>query len=235
MPTVIKGQPTSKEVRDKLKAEGKPVLLAFSCGKDSLAAWIALKNDGIPVVPAYMYYVPGMQFIEDQIARYEDHFQTEIRQYPHPMLFKWLEHALYQAPERLATIASANMPSPSYPEVWDMIAADFGLEDSWRADGVRASDSIVRRASFVKHGVMKPMNKKVSPIADWLKGEVMEAIEADRAPLSEDYAVFGRSFDGCDYRFTGPLKEHYPKDYELLQSWFPMLDVDHMRWERGAV
>lgn len=38
MTTIIKGQPTSAEIRRKLKEEGRPVVLSCSLGKDSLAA-----------------------------------------------------------------------------------------------------------------------------------------------------------------------------------------------------
>ena len=47
MPTIIKGQPTSAEVRATLAAEGRPVLVAFSTGKDALACELALQDAGI--------------------------------------------------------------------------------------------------------------------------------------------------------------------------------------------
>lgn len=233
MPTIIKGQPTSAEVRAQLKAEDKPVLLAFSTGKDSVAAWIALKNDGIPVVPAYLYCIPDLKFVEEQIKMYEDHFQTRIRQYPHPMLWQWLAANVHQSPERVPILTAANLREPSPVETWDLIAENLGMSDSWRADGVRAADSITRRASLTRHGVMKPSNMKVSPIADWLKSEVMDAIKNDGAPLSDDYPVFGRSFDGADYRFTKPMKDHYPEDFATMKRWLPLLEADHMRTERN--
>ena len=55
MTTVIRNQGTSLAVREKLAADGRPVLLAFSCGKDSIAAWLAMRDMGIEVVPAYLY------------------------------------------------------------------------------------------------------------------------------------------------------------------------------------
>jgi 3'-phosphoadenosine 5'-phosphosulfate sulfotransferase (PAPS reductase)/FAD synthetase len=229
--TIVKGQPTSAEVRAKLKAEGKPVLLAFSTGKDSVAAWIALKNEGIEVVPAYLYCIPDLKFVDEEIARYEDHFQTRVHQYPHPMLWQWLSRHVHQPPERIPTLVAANLQEPSPVETWDMIAESLGMADSWRADGIRAADSIVRRASLTRHGVMKPSNMKVSPIHDWKKAKVLRAIEEDGAPLSRDYEVFGRSFDGADYRFTKPMKEHYPEDFATMKRWLPLLEADHMRTE----
>ena len=57
MTTIIKGQPTSEEVRQYLAGQNKPVILACSLGKDSLAAWCALEKDGIEVVPVYFWSV----------------------------------------------------------------------------------------------------------------------------------------------------------------------------------
>lgn len=230
--TIVKGQLPSINIREKLAAEGKPVCLAFSCGKDSLATWLALRECGVEVVPAYLYYVPGLVFIEDQLKRYEDYFQVKIHQYPHPLLFHSLHSAAFQAPHRVPLLAAVDMPEISYEAQWGLIVEDLGLKGSWVADGVRAGDSIVRRASFVKNGPMKPSSRKVSPIYDWLKGKVMDVITSSKAPLSDDYRVFGRSYDGLDARFSAPLRRNYPADYERILQWYPLVDVDQIRWER---
>ena len=41
-------------------------------------------------------------------------------------------------------------------------------------------------------------------------------------PLPVDYEMFGRSFDGIDYRFISPIKERFPDDYARILEWFPM-------------
>ena len=83
MTTVIRNQGTSLAVREKLAADGRPVLLAFSCGKDSIAAWLAMRDMGIEVVPAYLYYVPGLRFVDEELDYFEQKFQTRIKRYPH--------------------------------------------------------------------------------------------------------------------------------------------------------
>lgn len=232
MPTVIKGQPTSAEVVARLKDEGRPVLLSFSCGKDSIAAWIALEEAGVDVIPAYLYYAPNLSFINDELDYFEGVFGKHIRRYPHPSFYRWLADLAMQAPENCGLIEAAGIPKPDYDFVWGFIKDQEGLPaDTWVADGVRAADSIVRRASFVTHGVMKPASRKVSPVADWLKSEVMEAIERRGVKLPIDYELFGRSFDGLDARFTEPMREHLPDDYEVLRTWFPMIEVDILRRE----
>lgn len=230
MPTIIKGQPTSEEIRATLAAEGRPVLVAFSTGKDALACELALQDAGIDTRLAYLYYIPGLRFVEETLARQEDQLGKPIARYPHPSLWRWLNNFVFQPPERLPIIAGANMPTIEYVSMWEWIRRDMGLPaDTWVADGVRASDSIVRRASFTKHGVMKPSNRKVSPVADWLKGEVMARIARAGITLPPDYEWFGRSFDGIDYRFLEPLSRFAPDDFARVLEWFPLAEVELIR------
>lgn len=232
MPTIIKGQPTSEQVLTQLANEGKPVLLSFSCGKDSIACWLALQERNIDVVPVYMYCPPGMPFVEKEIEYFENFFDCKIHQYPHKSLFEKLGSALMQPPQRVPVIVAMGFDAPTYGELWQKIKVDLELpQDTWICDGVRASDSIVRRASFVKHGVMKKHLTKCSPIADFLKAEVMDIIERHGCELPIDYKWFGRSFDGLDYRFIKPLKENSPKDFEYLKQWFPLIEADIVRHE----
>lgn len=216
----------------RLKDEGRPVLLSFSCGKDSIAAWIALEDAGVEVIPCYMWLVPNLKFVNDELEYFEGVFGRKIHRYPHASYYRLMVNELDQSPEHCGIIEAARMPTPDYDEIWALIRKDLGLDpDTWVADGVRAADSIVRRASFVKHGVMKRSKMKVSPIADWLKAEVMEAIERNGVELPIDYDIWGRSFDGIDYRFTAPMKERLPEDFETLKTWFPMIESDIVRHE----
>lgn len=241
MTTEVRGQPPSFEVRKKLAEEGKPVLVSFSLGKDALATTLALMDAGVEVQLAHLYLIPGLQFVDDTINRLEDAWGLKIHQYPHPSLWRMLNALVYQPPERCSIIEAAKMPDVDYGDMWGLIKDDLGMPKStWVADGVRAADSIVRRASLTRHGVMKSTTRKVSPIHDWLLDEVMSRIRAADLPLPYtdpkrgaklpiDYAWFGRSFDGIDARFTKPLREHAPEDYQRILDWFPLADIDIFR------
>ena len=125
MPTVIKGQPTSEQVLQQLADEGRPVLLSFSCGKDSIACWLALKECNIEVVPVYCYYVPQMPFIEKELDYFEDFFDCSIRRYPHKTLFEWLATGLFQPPQRVPLICGFGFEMPTYEEWWARIKDDL--------------------------------------------------------------------------------------------------------------
>lgn len=230
MPTVIKGQPTSAEVIDRLKAEGRPVALACSLGKDSLAAWVALEEAGIDVVPVYFWSVPRLPLVEENIRQIEGVFGVSIHQAPHPRFFRMLNEMTLQPPERMATIMKAGVQTPDYDELWPMLKEDLGLPaDTWVCDGVRACDSIQRRASLTRNGVMKKTTHKASVIADWTKAEVMDALKRRGIGLPPDYELFGRSFDGLDERFMRPLMECRPDDFGAVRRWFPFVEADVLR------
>ncbi|QPK81127.1 phosphoadenosine phosphosulfate reductase [Schaalia sp. ZJ405] len=236
MTTTIKGQPPSTEIRKRLKEEGRTVLVSMSLGKDAIATALALQEEAVPFEMAYLYYIPGrdgkrtLDFIHDTINDLEGVFGQKIHLYPHPSLYRWLNNFVFQPPERLAVIEAAQLPEVKYSQLWDLIKQDLDLPtDTWIADGVRAADSIVRRASLSRHGIMKPNNHKVSPIADWLKSEVLDIIERHNITLPIDYEWFGRSFDGIDYRFIEPLSRHAPTDYQRILDWFPLAELELLR------
>lgn len=47
--------------------------------------------------------------------------------------------------------------------------------------------------------------------------------------LPVDYKLFGRTFDGIDYRFLKPIKENFPRDYEKIITWFPLAELELFR------
>ena len=76
---------------------------------------------------------------------------------------------------------------------------------------------------------MKKSNLKVSPIWDWLERSVYGVIKDAGIKLPIDYELFGRSFDGIDYRFLKPIYDNLPDDYEQILKWFPMAEMELIR------
>ena len=56
------------------KRTGDTILLAFSRGKDSIAAWLALRDSKLfkRIIPVYLYLVPGLKFEEESLKYFED-------------------------------------------------------------------------------------------------------------------------------------------------------------------
>lgn len=228
--TVVKGVEPSTEVRRKLAAEGGPVIVAFSGGKDSLATYFALRDIGIETYLVALYAVPGLKFQED----YWDYLECELGQtiyrYPSPAMFRFLRHGLFQSQARVEMLQQTDLASVDYDVVWRLVREDLGLPaDTWVADGVRANDAPHRRMSIGRWGPMKEHSRKVSPVYDWGIVKVREVIAENGIKPAPDYEWFGRTFDGLDAKFVAPLREHAPDDFARLLQWFPLLEVELVR------
>lgn len=224
--------PTGSEVIAELARQGKPVHLAFSCGKDSIAAWIKLRDAGIDVRPVYRYLVPGLGFIEESIAYYERSFGVKIHQAPHDSLYRWLVNLVFQAPENCAIIEQSGITEHDrkFSQAEALQAAGLPL-GTWTAIGTRACDNPYRRIHFRKQGPWEKNSRSVFPVWDMNKDQLIDTIRASGIMLPPEYRIFGRSFDGLDYRFLAGVKKHWPKDYEKILEWFPLAHLELMRRE----
>ncbi len=229
---MIEGSTPSAEIRQHLAREGIPVLLAFSRGKDSLAAWLALRDAGVEVRPFHLYLVPGLEFVDESLADYERYFGVTIPQLPHPSLFRWLNNLTFQVPERIRIIEAAQLPEPDYVDVSRMLCEqyyDLDPKVTFTADGIRAADSPNRRTAIKGHGAVREHVIKVSPVWDWRIKHVRAALAEHKCPLPIDYEWFNRTFDGLDLRFLEPIKNNAPADYDRILEWFPLADLELFR------
>ncbi|MFI0406605.1 hypothetical protein [Actinomadura sp. 3N508] len=233
MPVIeIEGVTPSAILRKELAEAGKPVLLSFSRGKDSLAAWLALRDAGVQVIPYHLYLIPGLRFVEESLAYMADFFGCDgpILNLPHPSLYRWLNALTFQPPERCHVIEAAKLPEFTYRELNDLVRRHYGLgDDSWVCDGVRAADSPNRRMALKSHGPINANAHTQKVVWDWRKADVIGAIETAGVRLPPDYLWFGRSFDGLDRRFLAKLKTYAPEDYQRVLDWFPLADTDLYR------
>lgn len=107
--------PNSTELCEKLAEEaGGACLLAFSAGKDSVAAWLHLRKFFPRIVPFYRYLIPGLEFVDRGIRMYEDFFETKVMRVPHPSLGRMLANLVYQPPERCAIIEESGIREVTY-------------------------------------------------------------------------------------------------------------------------
>lgn len=211
-------------------------LLAFSCGKDSIAAWLEMKKYFHTIVPVYHYLVPGLEFVERSLAYYEDFFETRIIRMPSPSLYRLLNAFAFQAPENLHIIDKFDLPDFTTENINDAVRADLGLNSEIMcANGVRAVDSPHRWLAVKTHGPVNLKKKSYMSVFDWRIKRLRDELEAAGVKLPVDYQMFGRSFDGIDYRFLAPIKEHFPDDYERILHFFPLAELELKRAEFRGV
>jgi hypothetical protein len=215
---------------------GDTVLLSFSGGKDSLAAWLFLRPH-FKVVPYYLYAPPGMSWQEPTLAYYEEFFETRIIRMAHPLFYDWLRTFAYQPPETLKTLRALDLPQFDYAEIDDLIAWQLGLIDEdgqtpFCALGMRASDNLERRRMIQQQGVFGQKKRRFFyPIWDWSAQQVADIIIGSGAKLALEYRHWGRTEVGITYPQLKPMAEHYPDDWRRFQEWFPLAGAELFRWD----
>ena len=80
--------------------QGKITLLSFSRGKDSIGAWLALRECFDYIIPVFLYLIPGLEFEEESLQYYENFFGTRIIRLPHPSAYRLITNMIYQVPQR---------------------------------------------------------------------------------------------------------------------------------------
>lgn len=223
---------SSEELCQQMAAECDTCILAFSTGKDSIAAWLQVRKYFKRVVPYYCYVVPHLEFVERSLEYYEHFFGQHIYRLPHRSLYRFLRYMVFQPPEHVTKIEALDLPGEEYDDdmIGEIIRNCAGLpEAAYVATGVRAADSPMRRLAIKTHGPINHNAKRFFPVYDWKKEDLLREIDAAGVKLPVDYQLFGRSFDGLDYRFLKPIKENFPKDYEKIISWYPLAELELFR------
>lgn len=232
----------SSSMLEKLAREDRPVLVAFSRGKDSICAMMALMNAGVEVVPVHLWRVPGLKFEDESLRYFEDFFGVKILNLPHRDFWYYLANGVGLEPWQRAIVEAAGISEIPHPVMWSMVKDQLGLDtDTWVCDGIRAADSPMRRMSIQQRGPWTDSiqkhdgeafkNRIAHVVWDWKIKDIRACIADNGVELPVDYDLFDRTFDGLDYRFIKPMKDKLPQDYETLCRWFPAVELEIMRHE----
>ena len=224
---------TSEELCKKLAVENGSVICSFSMGKDSIGTAIQLQRHFQNVEFVFMYMVPGLEFQERQIAYYEGVFGKKIKRMPNPSLYRQLNALMYQHPGNIDVVFEKNLFEGDYDDIFAAAKYDFGMsDDTFVGVGVRSSDSLARRTAVKQTGGINRKRRQFFPIHDWNMERLVSEIRQAGIKLPVDYKIWGRSFDGFDHRFLKPLKDNFPKDYERIREFFPLIDLELKRYEK---
>lgn len=220
-------------IREKNPSE--TVMISFSRGKDAWAVWCALQ-DKIDFQPFHYYCgPPGLEFIEEYLAYAEKKMGKRIINLPAPAMYTMLsaQGTVAQPPHRVLPLTLLDLPVFSFEDVQNAAIQQAGLpEGTYTALGVRAADSARRALFFKTHGPISENRLKFYPVWDWNKEKLMNELKRHDVQLPIDYKLFGRSFDGLYYMYLKKIQECYPRDYQKILDYFPLIDMEIYRYEK---
>jgi hypothetical protein len=214
-----------------VRISGDTAILSFSAGKGSVACWLQMRRRFKRVIPFYLELIPGLEFVEEGLRYYETFFGEPIIRIPHPSLWRWLGNLIFQPPERRQVIEDARLPRYGYEDVENHIRAVVGIPAAFVGIGSRTADSPNRLANIKRFGACNYRRRSFFPVYDWKINDIVREFRAAGVGLPVDYDMFGRSFDGLDYRFVQPIRDRYPEDYRRILDLFPLAEMELMRRE----
>lgn len=216
------------------KEAGGETLLSFSRGKDSIAVYLTLKEHFGSIKPYTYYVVPGLEFVEEDLARWEKIMGERIVQLPAPGLYRMLRNHVYDHPEREEWVDACDLPKFDHDDLQAIAAKLHGLDEdtAWNALGIRGKDSVARRYEVLRSGGINWKRRIFYPCADISKDELIGLLKRHNVTLPVDYKHFGCSFDGVYARFLVPIKKHFPRDYQRILEFFPLAELEVYRAEK---
>lgn len=228
------GEPLSSEalIAKVKELSGDTILMSFSGGKDSIAMWLYLREH-FTIIPYFLYWVPGLSFVEESMDYYEEFFDTEITRMPHPLFYKMLREKAYQPPENWAALDALQLADFDFADI-DDILADYFFDDGFpfTAIGMRMKDNIDRRNMILQKGTLGTGRRRYYyGIWDWDVDQVSKIILKSGIKLSKEYKYWGRTLAAFDYQYLKPLKVNFPEDFQRIQQWFPLIDLEIFRYE----
>lgn len=219
-------------------------ILSFSMGKDSIGAYIHMQRYFENVEFVFLYMIPDLEFQNIALDYYEHKLGKHVVRFPHPSLYRQLYGHMYQHPRNLDIIYDFEVRKDNpegwlykvtYDDIFNAAKIHLGMPDNtFVGTGVRSDDSVMRRSTISKYGAINYNRKQFFPVHDWSTKHLIEEIRQSGIKLPIDYKIWGRSFDGFDYRFLKGLKDNFPRDYEKVMEFFPLVDLEFLRYKTFA-
>lgn len=171
--------------------------------------------------------------MEESLEYFERFFGVKIIRLPGSLFYRALGRKLYQPPHRVSMIDSWALAEPEDEDLREAIREDFDLSrDTYTANGVRASDSLNRRATIANTGTVVAKTRVYLPIAWMTMDQLIATLSHAGCKIPIDYLWFGRTFDGLGARYLSKIREYAPNDYRRILEWFPLAELELFRAEQ---
>lgn len=198
------------------------VMVGFSTGKDSCVVIDLCFEYFSNVQPFFMYLIPGLEFQEETLRKYERRYGTEIIRLPHFEVSSFYRNGVFRKNDYTVETIKIN-------DEYDWLRSQTNIK--YIASGERIADSIVRRGRLHNSGSIDLKQGKFYPIIDWNKANVMEYIAKRNLYLSKDNRKFGFSFNGLKEEQLAFIKRNYVNDFKTILDYFPEVEIAVDKYE----
>ena len=210
--------------REISRRSGGVILLAFSRGKDSIAAWLQLRKHFTKIIPFHFASVPGLRFVNNSLDYYERIFQTAIERLVSPAMVGAIRKLIYQPIEDEDRIDAMGLPEFDEHACADFIRGKHRAFNAWCAFGIGLNDSIARRGWMMS---MKGKNERwrsLYPCWDWNQAQILQTINEAGIKLPEDYSLANRSLSGIPTeRHLERIEKEMPEEFRTIEWWYPLI------------
>lgn len=177
-------------------------LVFYSGGKDSTAVLDLCCRTFRQVVAVHMYFVPGLQVVEERLNLIRARYGVDVYYTPHWMLSDFFRKGLYCFPQ-------PGIKHVSPMAVFAHARSELGIQ--LIAHGGRAKDSGWRRRMFAK----SQDENVIYPIKFWNKIDVLAYLKMKKIPAPEKFDL------DLSTKSLLWLADNHPDDFRRVCQVFP--------------
>lgn len=206
------------------KRSNGTLLLGFSRGKDSIAAWLQCLPFFKRIIPFHLCSVPGVKFVDESLAYYEDFFKTKILRFVSHETVSALSSLVYQPIEDEDLIDSANLPEYGMHDIVNNLRIQYDAKHAFCAYGIGMNDSVQRRGWMMDMKGKNERHKSLYPCWDWKCHEIIDIIREHGVKLPNDYLLSNRTMAGIpSERHLLRMEKMMPDEMARIELMFPLI------------
>lgn len=225
------------ETRDtfaRLPGDPSRILVALSGGKDSLCTLdVTVRKYGAErVTPFLMELVKDLDCEWEIIRKVEKRYGVKCLGVPHHDLPRLFRDAVMMP----STAQTRAIKLTKQADTEAYVRKLTGSPDAWTAWGMRAADSVVRRAMLARIKGIDVPKRRIYPIWTWNISDVYGYLRTRKIPTPR--IVGGGKFGGgveLAPKTLAWLKKFYPSDYRKIEAVFPFVGAAVFRLERMGI
>ncbi len=204
----------TQDLLQKYALTNPEILVSFSGGKDSWAVLDLCRHYFKKVTGFFMYFIPGIEFIEKIMDEARNRYHVEILYYPHLLLFSAIKTGVYMP----NYYKFDTLPNIKLMDLYAIARHDSGI--SLIATGIKKTDSLWRRMDLKTTSYSDVLH----PILDWNKFDTLAYLKMRGIPIPS--GPKGNA-GGVDLSMPSLIWLHdtYPDDFKKLLGYFPYAEA----------